>query len=656
MKNRIKTVVLLLLLSNMAVYAQTETDMLDIQKNTVRVPHSKSKKPDVLADYLTAKYEDDSSKSYAISHWIAHRIKYDCKGYINHRTELYNSEKVLKKRKALCEEYANLYKEMCESVGIQALVVTGYAKVFDFSANDTVYSSNHAWNISLINGKRQLADHTYASGKILPRKQLLKRYTLGLLGISYKPKFYFKQQYDPNWIAVNPKRMIRSHFPDLQLFQLLQNPVSVSEFSRDTIFDELLPIVENPLIDNYIAMPFQKKMIYSVQKGKETNPFNNRMLGYQYFMLVDDLFKTRYNPKTKSFNLSVDELFQMKNYAFLSDSLLKLARKDNDANYQQKQRQNQQMRNELKINNKTLADSLQKRIKQNRINIKTSVRLQKKSQKMLKYFERQRAVFLSRKPLEATKRPIFPQAEEDKILELLSQLDSIQNKVVPAQLSQIDSLNAIYTTDNIVQNVLTEQQPKAVYPVLSAELKTMEKRYALGIPFLIHKYPHYIEKQDFANEIHSLDSLKKQHTDKMMSQLRKNQNSFSEQTKLHAKSTKECLNLLKSIKIMSHEQHNEDAYFAKIIAEYVDNLPKFEKYAEMYRTSQKELANNLKSQNKKIEKILSRLKKEHKTENYRYRLYAAYRKNYRTGENIRIKSIQKRLNKYRTAIEKNALD
>jgi hypothetical protein len=40
-------------------------DTLDIQKTISRVPHSKSKNPDMLALYLTAKYEDDASKSYA---------------------------------------------------------------------------------------------------------------------------------------------------------------------------------------------------------------------------------------------------------------------------------------------------------------------------------------------------------------------------------------------------------------------------------------------------------------------------------------------------------------------------------------------------------------------------------------------------------------
>jgi hypothetical protein len=271
---------------------------------------------------------------------------------------------------------------------------------------------------------------------------------------------------------------------------------------------------------------------------------------------------------------------------------------------------------------------------------------------MLKYFKRQNTLFLSRKPLEATKRPTSPQAEKEKINEWLSQLDSIQNQVIPVQLSKIDWLNAFYTAENIAQNVLTEQKPKTMYPTLLANLKTMEKQYALGVPLLIHKHLYYLEKRDLVNKIYSIDSLKKQHIDKIMPQLRENQDAFSKQTKQYAQSVKTSLTILKSIKTTSTEQHNEDSYYAKIIAEYLKNLPTFEKYAEVYQTSQKELASNLKSQNRKIEKIISRLKKESKTENYRYQLYAAYRKDYRTGENLRVKSMQKRLNNYRTKIEK----
>ena len=636
---RIKILFLLLLLSNVVIYAQTDT--LDIQKVTSRVPRAKSKKPDVLANYLTAKYEDEASKSYAISYWIAHKIKYDCKGYANHRTELYSSEKVLRKRKALCEEYAILYNEMCEAIGIQAVVVTGYSKEFDFLEHDTLYSSNHAWNISLINGEWQLADHTYAAGYI-------KTY----ISIFCKPKFHFKRRYNPNWIAVNPTRMIHSHLPDLPMFQLLQNPITAAEFSQETVIEGLLPITKNPQIDKYISLSFPEQMIYSAQKTKEANPFNNRAAGYCYFMLIDDLFKKQYNAETKSFNLDIDELLQMKNYAFLADSLLKLARKDNDAAYQQKQRQNQQMRNELKINNKLLIILLQKRLRQNQKNINTSIRLQKKSKMMLKYFKRQNAVFSSRKPLEMTKRPRTQQVETEVIIELLSRFDSIQNQVVPVQLSQIDRLNAFYTAEKITQNVLTEQKPKAAYPILLANLKKMEKQYALGVPLLIHKYPYYLEKEDFVSKIYSLDSLKKQHTDKIMPQLRENQNAFSKQAKYYTQSTRERLTLLKSIKRASVEQHNEDNFYDRIIAEYLNNLPEFEQYAKIYQTSQKVLANNLKTQNKKIAKITSRLKKESKTENFRYQLYTDYRKNYRTGENTRVKAIQKQLNKWKRAVEK----
>jgi hypothetical protein len=169
---------------------------------------------------------------------------------------------------------------------------------------------------------------------------------------------------------------------------------------------------------------------------------------------------------------------------------------------------------------------------------------------------------------------------------------------------------------------------------------------------MIHKHSYYLEKEDFAKEISLLDSLKKQHIDEMMPQLRANQNAFFRLTKQYTQSTRACLTLLKSIKRTSIEQHDEDRFYAQIIVEYVNNVPKFKNYSEVYPTSQKELARSLRIQNKKIEKIRSRLKKESKTENYRYQLYDDFLKGRRVGDNIRVKSIQNQLNKYKIAVDK----
>jgi len=651
MKSRIKIVFIMLLLSNMVVLA--EIDTLEIHKTVSRVPRSKSKNQYVLANYLTKKYEDNESKSYAISNWIANNIKYDYKGYINHRTQQYSSEKVLKKRKALCGEYSNLYKDMCESVEIQAITISGYTKGLDFLAKDTIYISDHSWNISLINDELQLTDHTFASGAIQPRKQLLKNYTLGLVGIPYKPKYYFKQQFNPDWINVVPNKMILTHFPDLSMFQLLQNPVTVYDFSQEITIEESMPISDNLSIKNYIEMPFQIKMIYSAQKVKETNQLNNKMAGYYYFMCVDYFFKNHYNSTTKTFDTSVDELLQINKYAFFADSLLKLTLIDNDANYQQKKLQNQQMRNVLKTNNKAFIDTLQKRIRKNKENINISDKIQKKSKQIENYCKIQNNKFLSLKPLEATKRPTSSKyTDDEKTNVFLSKLDSIQNKVIFAQLSKIDSLNAFYTDEKIAQNILTEQLSTATYPIILKGLKKMEKQNALGIPLMIHKYSFYLDKDDFINAVNSLDSLKMQYVDNMMPQLQENQNLFFEQIKQYTKSTTETINLLKTIKKKSTVQYNVDNYYIEIIAEYKSNLSEFAKYSDVYKTSQKDLVKNLKSQNKKIEKIISRLKNESKKENYRYKLYDDNLKNNRIREKNRVILFQNSLKKYRTEIEK----
>lgn len=88
---------------------------------------------------------------------------------------------------------------MCTSVGIQAEIVNGYTKGFDFVETDTLYRAEHTWSIVEIDNRWYLMDLTYGSGHVAHKKQGLPKLMARAFGIKYRPKFKYVHQFNPQW-------------------------------------------------------------------------------------------------------------------------------------------------------------------------------------------------------------------------------------------------------------------------------------------------------------------------------------------------------------------------------------------------------------------------------------------------------------------------
>ena len=120
------------LISNFHAKADNTIDTVAIQKQSRRVKKKYTKSPTILAAHLTKDLEDDASKIIAITYWITKNIKYDYSAFLSNTINRHSSKEVLKRKIALCGEYAELFNEMCESVGIQTSTISGYVHDFDF--------------------------------------------------------------------------------------------------------------------------------------------------------------------------------------------------------------------------------------------------------------------------------------------------------------------------------------------------------------------------------------------------------------------------------------------------------------------------------------------------------------------------------------------
>lgn len=111
----------------------------------------------VVASELAELGRNDLEKVRAIYIWISTNIDYDYT-YTN-----YYAEETFRDRKGVCNGFATLFKEMCDVAGLQAKVVSGYAKGVSYQTGKTTPESNHAWNAIYLEGKWHHIETTWAS-------------------------------------------------------------------------------------------------------------------------------------------------------------------------------------------------------------------------------------------------------------------------------------------------------------------------------------------------------------------------------------------------------------------------------------------------------------------------------------------------------------
>jgi hypothetical protein len=194
-----------------------------------RVQSIEAPATDSLARKLTSVYHTDLEKVRAIFSWITQHISYNTNIYNSSRryakgryipepddtTIVWKSanemtaERVLRRRIAVCDGYAKLFKTLCDYAGLNAEVITGYAKCS--LEKSEKFRTNHSWNAVMIDSSWQLIDVTWASGYINFANE-------------------FVQHLDEAYFLPSPKQFILDHYPEDLRWTLLENPPAVREF------------------------------------------------------------------------------------------------------------------------------------------------------------------------------------------------------------------------------------------------------------------------------------------------------------------------------------------------------------------------------------------------------------------------------------------
>lgn len=101
-----------------------------------------------LAAQLTAGKSTGLAKAEAISSWVATHIYYDYPAYQGRAQGAHDALSVLESRKAACEGYAMLTRELMRCAGLECYIED---------------NRDHAWNVARLDGKWTVIDNTWDS-------------------------------------------------------------------------------------------------------------------------------------------------------------------------------------------------------------------------------------------------------------------------------------------------------------------------------------------------------------------------------------------------------------------------------------------------------------------------------------------------------------
>ncbi|MBU2927291.1 transglutaminase domain-containing protein [Winogradskyella psychrotolerans] len=203
--------------------------------STVATYPKKFKSIEQFANQIDHDFDTNIEKTRAAYFWIANHITYDYKTFRKNKKpqkikskskadyeaklQIYNrklAQKTLRKRSAVCEGYSRLLTEVLKDLNIISVVVTGYTKTYVQEIGRKRNNSNHAWNAVKLDNKWYLIDATWSTGNSI-----------------YNSEFF---NFSDTYFMIDPEKLVLTHFPDDEQWQLLEKPISKNDYFNFPIF------------------------------------------------------------------------------------------------------------------------------------------------------------------------------------------------------------------------------------------------------------------------------------------------------------------------------------------------------------------------------------------------------------------------------------
>ncbi len=355
MQPRFKTLssVCLLLFLLASCFAVGQADSLRLQ--APQFSRKIENDPNLLVAALIEGKTSDKEKLEAIFVWVATNIKYDYRLYFSGKgssaeTDISN---VLRRKSAICFQYADLMNVLCSLADLHSLTITGYAKDRLFDINDTLYFDNHAWNAVKLDERWYVYDVTWAAGgyeyrmrrfservfnwrmRIHTKRKKLKKQKIVMVqeanefcGIpkhkEKKIQFVLKlplfwrivdkilswkhlryvidhgKLENTNFLLTEPRLFAITHFPNVPYWSLTPEISKISEFSADKSYydfdfnQHLMQDSEGQIClkcDDFFALELVDQEKAIIQQSLANNPRNGLVPSISYFRIAEYFFK-----------------------------------------------------------------------------------------------------------------------------------------------------------------------------------------------------------------------------------------------------------------------------------------------------------------------------------------------------------------------------
>jgi hypothetical protein len=241
---------------------------------------------DQIIDSIKLYCTSDTQKLFLVAGWIYDNIDFDLEkfhsgGYVM------DYRAVLELKKGTCNDYAVLFSEFCNQLGIKNEIIEGYVPEFN-SENRIYYQTNHAWNVI------KLGDDWYHCD-LLGFSGFLELDKLG--------NFNFQKLFNPNSFLVQNLNFISKHIPADPIWQLSNYPIPL---------DSLILNGNNSKIDSTLEwFDFEKKIeeytnLYGIDKKLKFadnaniyNKNNSNEIVINYYNAAVELINNWDNDKSK---------------------------------------------------------------------------------------------------------------------------------------------------------------------------------------------------------------------------------------------------------------------------------------------------------------------------------------------------------------------